>query len=106
MIRTRHKAQSMAEFALLLAVVAAAITSMTIYVRRSMQARYHQATKLLVQEATKGEHQYEPYYTREAFRDEKQKGNVTTGWGTISVVDMTSEGYGWEHIPLPERWSK
>ena len=107
MARLRYKAQAMVEFALLLAVVAVAIGSMTIYVRRSLQARYHAAALRLIENVTgEGKHQYEPYYTREAFRSEKQKGDVTTGWGTISVVDMTSEGYGWEHTPLPERWSK
>ena len=103
----RAKAQTMAEFVLFLALIAAVLTgvsSMTLYMRRGLMARYR-AGVLRCVKATTPEHQYEPYYTREAYRDESQKGCIKTGWHTASVTDVRTDVSSWEHIPLPLRWS-
>lgn len=52
------KAQSLAEYALIISVVLAAIIGMQVYVKRGLQARL----KTFVDGAT-GTRQYEPYYT-------------------------------------------
>lgn len=102
--RLRQKGQNIFEFAVCLALVAASISLMAIYVRRSLQARYRAVVLHCVKESGT-ERQYEPYYTREAHKREKAKGYTATAWNTISGIDMETNATGWEHTPLPERWS-
>jgi len=104
MSRTRQKAQGIFEFAICLALVAASIGFMSTYVRRSLQARYRAVVLYSAKEAG-AEHQYEPYYTREKESEDKAKGYTKTGWHTRSEINMRTDASGWEHIPLPKRWT-
>ena len=104
MRRIRQKGQGIYEFALCLALAAASISLITIYIRRGLQARYAAAVRYSLQDSPAG-HQYEPYYTREKQTEEKTKGETKTAWHTWAGTNMQTEQSGWEHIPLPKRWT-
>ena len=104
MSRARQKAQGIFEYAVCLALVAASISFMSIYVRRSLQARYRAVVLYSLKEST-AEHQYEPYYTRESEKEETAKGYTKTAWNTRSEINMNTNAAGWLHTPLPKRWT-
>ena len=105
MRRNVERGQSILEFALCLGMVAGVLASMALYIQRGIQARYHAAVLNCVKNATT-KPQYEPYYTREAQREETTQGNRTTGWNTMSWVNIDSSSSSTENIPLPARWER
>ena len=101
-VEIKQRAQAILEFALCLAMVATAIGSMAIYIRRSLQARYRAGVLYYAKEVGT-EPQYEPYYTREAWTREDKKGEITEGRNTISLINMETNATGWRFTPLPGR---
>lgn len=63
-LRTRIKGQSTAEYAILIALVVAAIIAMQKYAQRALQARVRDAALYMVNETSElgNSVQYEPYY--------------------------------------------
>ena len=57
-----NKAQTLAEYALLLAIIVASVIAMQVYVKRGLQARYKKIVDSAGQSV--GMTQYEPYYTK------------------------------------------
>jgi hypothetical protein len=69
----KSRAQSTAEYAILIGLVIAAAVAMQVYVKRGLQARVHDASQLLVTQSNildtaDGQRlQYEPYYLNSNF---------------------------------------
>lgn len=70
-MKINNKAQSTVEYAIVIGVVVAALVAMQTYVKRGLQARYHDGIQFMVDETNKGQDggsgigntlQYEPYY--------------------------------------------
>ncbi|MFZ5800494.1 MAG: hypothetical protein ACOY3D_03830 [Candidatus Omnitrophota bacterium] len=94
----KSKAQSTAEYAILLGLVIAAAAAMQIYVKRTLQARMRRAVQYLASETTDtgigmaGTTQYEPYYLRSNFavtRDSTAQQNLYTG-GVYNAYEATT----------------
>lgn len=88
------KAQNTAEYALMIAMVVAAIVAITTYVQRTLQARVRDASQYLVKQtnfdSSSNSAQYEPYYLSSSYnvtRDEattERQDNTTVGMDTSS----------------------
>jgi hypothetical protein len=57
-----RRAQSIAEYALVIGLISASIIGLNIYFHRALQAKNHQAVIALTQQAGIKVQQYEPYY--------------------------------------------
>jgi Flp pilus assembly pilin Flp len=83
-LRRKSKAQTTAEYAILLGLVIAAVVAMQVYVKRGIQARIHDASKVLVNRtATAGiggadEFQYEPYYLNSQYTVNRDTDTLAT----------------------------
>lgn len=75
MLGNRKEGQSTVEYALIVGVIVAALVGMQTYVKRGLQARYHDGMKFLANEVTTGTgstllgatSQYEPYYQESSY---------------------------------------
>ncbi len=71
--RSGVRGQSTAEYAVLIAIVIAALVGMQTYVKRGLQAKYKDASDTLTQSVGEGDFslqqldQYEPYYASSSF---------------------------------------
>ena len=78
----KSRAQSTAEYAILIGLVIAAAVAMQVYVKRGIQARVHDASKLLVTQTpeldTAENLQYEPYYLSSEFQVTRTTNAVAT----------------------------
>jgi len=92
----RLKGQSTAEYAILIGLVIAAAVAMQIYVKRTLQARVHDAGRYLVNKtvtldgARNAEYQYEPYYIDSGFtvnRDSDARATLGIG-GTYNATAL------------------
>lgn len=109
MMVNKNKAQSLAELAVLLGLVIAALISMQVYVKRALQARY----KAVVDASGDfyGLHQYEPYYASSSItakqtsdiRYSQAGGIVTMGTddtatrqGQLKTGTILGEDDGWD----------
>lgn len=82
MLRNR-KGQSTVEYAIVVGVVVAALVAMQTYLKRGMQARYHDGIQFLATETNitasdgstylGGETQYEPYYLASSYTSASDK---------------------------------
>ena|SRR3989338_4586412 len=97
----RKKGQNLAEYAILIALVIAAVVAMQVYVKRSLQARIFDATNQMIDSsAGLGDTaQYEPYYlttnfqvTRNLSSTETQGVNVLT-MGEDSTIRRAVDGF-------------
>ena len=95
-INKRLKGQSTAEYAILIGLVIAAAVAMQIYVKRTLQARVHDAGRYLVNKtvtldgARNAEYQYEPYYIDSGFtvnRDSDARATLGIG-GTYNATAL------------------
>jgi len=93
--RYRNKyGQVIQEWVFLLVVVITAVSAMTIYVKRALQARMYDANNYMVQEASSGapdinldSSQYEPYYTvTSSRRTETVNNSITLSAGGTSGI--------------------
>jgi len=95
MLRNR-KGQSTAEYAIIIGVIVAALIGMQTYIKRGLQARYHDGIQFLGAQTTdveEGEgipatvaapfHQYEPYYLQSDY---------TTGRDRVSADAVQARG--------------
>jgi len=57
-----HRAQTLAEYAVLLTIIITAVAGIQVYVKRGLQARYKKVVDCAGQ--TTGIQQYEPYYAQ------------------------------------------
>ncbi|MCP3685700.1 MAG: hypothetical protein GY861_23890 [bacterium] len=101
------KAQNTAEYALLIALVVAAVIAMQTYAQRALQSRIRDTSKFLT-DATGSmgnTQQYEPYYLDQSYevgrdsrqwvdmRGGKEKENRTSGWGDLTNRTRAAGGY-------------
>ena len=86
-----RKAQNTAEYALLIALVVAAIIAMQTYAQRALQARIRDAGQYLTDQSSGlgTTSQYEPYYLNSAYNVERQS-DETQLLGTNQVEMVTS----------------
>ena len=102
-LRNRKRGQSTAEYAILIALVVAAVIAMQQYAKRTLQARIYDASKYLVSETqlngTSNTSQFEPGYlqteftvTRDAQDTEFQNGAETAGIKYISDMNIERTG--------------
>ena len=100
-LHKRLKGQSTAEYAILIALVIAAIIAMQTYAKRALQARIADATKYLVNNTRDlgNTLQFEPQYLSTDFdvtRDTAEStrlGNQETGMNSVSNIQRASGGY-------------
>ena len=104
--RDRLCGQSTAEYAILIAIVVAAMVGMQTYVKRGLQAKYKDASDTLTQPVGQGTgldlpqlSQYEPYYARSNFQvNQSQNQTETTVQGggvqRTGVTDTTTRTEG------------
>ena len=95
MIKIKHmKGQSTVEYAIILGVVVTGLIAMQTYVKRGLQARYHDGTKYLANEtATIGNtSQYEPYYLDSDYTTTQNK----IGTDTVDERGSTNRTIGQE----------
>ena len=92
-----NKAQTLAEYALLITIIVAAIAGMQIYLKRGLQAKYKSFVDGAGQMA--GIKQYEPYYVQsEQTIEQEQKtaytykpeGKLTRGIDSTITTDATT----------------
>jgi hypothetical protein len=84
----KSRAQSTAEYAILIGLVIAAAVAMQVYVKRGLQARIHDASRVLVTQTpeldtTDANLQYEPYYLNSSY---------TVTRGSNSATDLQAAG--------------
>lgn len=99
--------QSLGELALCLAVIAAALAGLQIYLQRGLQARNRDGVKYLFSEIEKGTGaaegsipwQYNPYY-RTAYTNETREDNIAKG-APQSRIERKSSQWGEESTGLP-----
>ena len=98
MIRIKHmKGQSTVEYAIILGVVVAGLIAMQTYVKRGLQARYHDATKYLANQSVltgmNTTEQYEPYYLDSDYTATQNKSgrDVVAERGNTSRTILTEE---------------
>jgi len=72
-----RKGQSTVEYALIIGVIVASLVAMQTYVKRGLQARYHDGVQFLASETDElgSTNQYEPYYVDSSY-DATQERNV------------------------------
>ena len=90
-ILRNKKAQTTAEYAILIGLVVAALVAMQTYVKRGLQGRMKDATDRVATENTAiGQtKQYEPYYLSSTFdttRDTAEKEDITSGGGVTRTL--------------------
>ncbi|MFZ5800495.1 MAG: hypothetical protein ACOY3D_03835 [Candidatus Omnitrophota bacterium] len=107
-IKGKSKAQSTAEYAILLGLVIAAAAAMQIYMKRGLQARVHDASKSLVNQTAaldaglgeENKYQYEPYYlnseiivdrTTNAYSRMERQGNIDAD--SMETTGRRPDGY-------------
>lgn len=91
MLRLRkNKGQSTVEYAIIIGVIVAALIAMQTYVKRGLQARYHDGIQYLEDETnTLGTStQYEPYYLSSQYDTSRSK----TEQEGVSARGQTSRG--------------
>ncbi len=75
-LRSAIKGQSTPEYAILIALVVAAVIAMQTYAKRAIQAKVRDASDFLVQESGSllgNEEQYEPYYLESNFQVNREQ---------------------------------
>ena len=100
-LRNRIKGQSTAEYAILIALVVAAVIAMQTYAKRALQARMRDASGYLVRTTNElgNSAQYEPYYLQTNFavtraEDRAQVlGNGIVGYNGVSNISRDSGGF-------------
>lgn len=103
MLRKR-KGQSTVEYALIIGVIVAALVGMQTYVKRGLQARYHDGMQFLASETgTIGATtQYEPYYSDSSYsvtQNRNENEAVAARGGTVRTLaqdDRTRAASGFE----------
>lgn len=103
-LRTK-KAQTTAEYAILIGLVVAALVAMQTYVKRGLQGRVKDATDTFATQTTNlgSTTQYEPYYLQQASNvasTSTAAETTTLGGGVNRTTDTTStrmgnQEYGW-----------
>lgn len=65
----KRKGQSTVEYALIIGVIVASLVAMQTYVKRGLQARYHDGVQFLATQTNElgSTNQYEPYYVNSAY---------------------------------------
>lgn len=102
------RAQTTAEYAILIGLVVAALVAMQIYVKRGLQGRMKGATDYLATQTTDigATGQYEPYYLTSDFdtvRDTTESEATTTGGGvTRTLTEDESSRTGTQTYGTPE----
>lgn len=100
-LRNRIKGQSTAEYAILIALVVAAVIAMQTYAKRALQARIRDASIYMV-EQTDGigtTPQYEPYYLETQFDVTRHSnsaqilGNQVTSVNGIQNIERATGGF-------------
>lgn len=102
-LRNRKRGQSTAEYAILIALVVAAVIAMQQYAKRTLQARIYDASKYLTNQGSGdgigNTTQFEPGYleteftvTREGLDTEFQNGDKVTGLQYISDMNIGRTG--------------
>lgn len=99
------KAQTTAEYAILIGLVVAALVAMQTYVKRGLQGRMRDATDTFATQTTNlgTTTQYEPYYLQQGSNvasTSTAAETTTTGGGVNRTIDTTStrvgnQQYGW-----------
>lgn len=95
------KAQSTAEYAILISVIVGAALAMQVYIKRSLQAKMHDAGVALTEVSaditgdgvTLGTtKQYEPYYAEQRLSDVSRETNASSSTATLSggAMETTS----------------
>ena len=100
-LRNRIKGQSTAEYAILIALVVAAVIAMQTYAKRALQARMRDASRYLVQQTNElgNSAQYEPYYLQTNFAVTRQedRGQVLglnrLGYNGVSNISRDAGGF-------------
>lgn len=107
MLRKR-KGQSTVEYALIIGVIVAALVGMQTYVKRGLQARYHDGMQFLATEVNGGAaglgatNQYEPYYSESSYavtQNRNENEAVAARGGTVRTLaqdDRTRAAGGFE----------
>ena len=103
MFRRIRKAQSTAEYAIVIGLVIAAIVAMQIYVKRGLQGKVKDAVdyKDSQDTVTGTTAQYEPYYTQSSMSSSQSatdKEEVAKGGGVSRTVDTTATRTGTQKI--------
>ncbi|MCP3685702.1 MAG: hypothetical protein GY861_23900 [bacterium] len=112
-LRKNKKAQNTAEYALLIALVVAAVIAMQTYAQRTLQARVRDASHFLTTSTPELglQEQYEPYYLNQEYdvnRDSHQwvdmrggeAGDRTSTWG--DSTNRTRGGFQQSDYDAPE----
>lgn len=97
-ILRNKKAQTTAEYAILIGLVVGAIVVMQTYVKRSLQGKIKQETDRLAP-------QYEPYYLSSSFAptgDTTETEATTKGGGVTRTTQETSSRTGTQTIGAPQ----
>src|SRR3990167_6492257 len=88
-----RKGQSTVEYALIIGVIVGSLVAMQTYVKRGLQARYHDGVQFLASETDElgSTNQYEPYYlssSYESSQDRNVNENVAQRGQTIRTVNQ------------------
>jgi Flp pilus assembly pilin Flp len=97
----KSKAQTTAEYAILLGLVIAAVVAMQVYVKRAIQGRVHRSVQWMANQAASANTtigmsnttQYEPYYLQSDFnvtRNQNAQQNLIVGGGYNALDTSTS----------------
>ena len=100
-LRNRIKGQSTAEYAILIALVVAAVIAMQTYAKRALQAKVRDATLFMVQQTNElgSSVQYEPYYLETNFAVTRSQetaqilGNQQSSINGISNITRDTGGF-------------
>ena len=93
----RKKGQAVtAEYVVLIALISVAITAMTVYVRRTLQARIGDADRYMITTAANASginvlYEYEPYYKRQTSNTDAEKTTTYTTAGGGAAVTAVSQ---------------
>jgi hypothetical protein len=110
MLLRMRKAQSTAEYAIVIGLVIAAAVAMQVYVKRGIQSKVKTATDYVDSDAgsvlgSSGQSQYEPYYlgsNMDATRNATGTENTTTGGAVARTDTETSTRTGTQTIGAAE----
>ncbi|MFZ5800498.1 MAG: hypothetical protein ACOY3D_03850 [Candidatus Omnitrophota bacterium] len=100
-------AQSLAEYVLIVALVISAVIAMQVYVQRGLQARYRDASRMLIDKmrdsGADADYQYEPYYVNSEFtveQDSSRQENLMSRPRArlIRNIDETTNKTGTQYI--------
>ena len=106
-LRNRIKGQSTAEYAILIALVVAAVIAMQTYAKRALQAKVRDAALYMTDQTSNlgNSIQYEPYYlttnfevTREQRTNMILTNEVTAGIRQNSTANVAREGGGFQEF--------